>query len=157
MTLEGMDVVCVLEKLPHLSGLVRNKNQCLDDYDIPLHLCRTVIDIQGKNRLERVLVADVDASGNAISNSEYFIDCDTLIMSVGLIPENELARACGVVIDENSGGPVVNSRLETSVSGIFCAGNSLQVHSLVDYVSVEGEKAGLYAAEYAAGYNSDLF
>ena len=149
MTLEGMDVVCVLEKLPHLSGMMRNKNQCLDDYEIPLYLCRTVIDIRGGNRLERVIAAKVDAGGNVIHGTEYAIDCDTLILSVGLIPENELAKACGIETNGISGGPKVNNRLETSINGVFSAGNSLHVHELADYASFEAEEAGRFAAEYA--------
>ena len=148
MTLEGMDVICVLEKLPHLSGLVRNKNQCLDDYDIPLRLCQTVVDIQGSRRLERVIATKVDNDGSVIDGTEYSIDCDTLVLSVGLIPENELAKSCGIKIDSN-GGPKVNDRFETSVSGIFSAGNSLHVHDLADYASQEGLLVGKYAAEHA--------
>ena len=149
MTLERMNVLCVLEKLPRLSGLMRNKNQCLDDYGIPLLLCQTVVDIQGTGRLEGVTAAKVDLSGNVINGTEYEIKCDTLILSVGLIPENELARACGVEIDEISGGPKVNNRLETSIPGIFSAGNSLHVHALADHASNEGEMAGRFAAEFA--------
>jgi NADPH-dependent 2,4-dienoyl-CoA reductase/sulfur reductase-like enzyme len=148
MRLEGMEVVCVLEKLPALSGLLRNKKQCLDDYDIPLHLCRTVVDIVGDKRLECVVAADVDVEGRVICGSEFSIDCDTLVLSVGLIPENELARACGLRMDESLGSPFVSESLESSVSGIFCAGNSLRVHELVDHVSIEGEKAGAHAAQY---------
>jgi len=148
MTLEGMEVVCVLEKLPQLSGLLRNKNQCLDDYDIPLHLCQTVIDIQGAKRLERVIAAKVDENGCIINGSEYSIECDTLVLSVGLIPENELAKTCGIKIDTN-GGPKVNEKFETSICGIFSAGNSLHVHDLADYASEEGVIVGRYAAEYA--------
>jgi NADPH-dependent 2,4-dienoyl-CoA reductase/sulfur reductase-like enzyme len=93
MTLEGMEVVCALEKLPQLTGLLRNKNQCLDDYNIPLHLCQTVVDIKGTDRLERIIAAKVDENGCFVSGSEYAIDCDTLVLSVGLIPENELAES----------------------------------------------------------------
>ena len=146
MTLEGMEVTCVLEKLPQLTGLLRNKNQCLDDYDIPLRLCQTVVDIQGTDRLERIVAANVDENGCVISGSEYAIDCDTLVLSVGLIPENELAKACGIKLADN-GGPIVNDRFETSVEGIFSAGNSLHVHDLADYASQEGEKVGRFAAE----------
>jgi NADPH-dependent 2,4-dienoyl-CoA reductase/sulfur reductase-like enzyme len=148
MTLEGMEVICVLEKLPQLTGLLRNKNQCLDDYDIPLHLCQTVVDIQGTDRLERVIAAKVDDSGCVISGSGYAIDCDTLVLSVGLIPENELAKACGIEIADN-GGPKVNESFETSVRGIFSAGNSLHVHDLADYASQEGAVVGRYAAGFS--------
>jgi len=147
MTLEGMEVICVLEKLPHLSGLLRNKNQCLDDFDIPLRLCQTVVDIEGAGRLERVVAAHVDNDGNAIVGSEYTIDCDTLVLSVGLIPENELAKSCGIEIDIN-GGPIVNDRFETTINGVFSAGNSLHVHDLADFASEEGTVVGKYAAEY---------
>jgi len=105
----------------------------LDDYGIPLRFCETVIDILGDRRLSQVVAAKVDGAGSVIPGTEYTIDCDTLILSVGLIPENELAKACGVLIDEASGGPQVNARLETSVKGIFSAGNSLHVHPLADY------------------------
>ena len=150
MTLEKMEVVCVLEKLPFLSGLQRNKNQCLDDFDIPLYLNQTVVDIQGAGRLERVIAAKVDSDGRSISGTEYPIDCDTLVLSVGLIPENELAKACGVEIDGGTNGPKVSEKLETSVGGIFSAGNSLHVHSLVDHAAKEGAEAGRFAAEFSS-------
>ena len=149
MTLENIEVVCVLERLPYLSGLMRNKNQCLDDFGIPLYLLQTVADIQGVGRIERVIAARVNDDGRIISGTEYSIECDTLILSVGLIPENELAKSCGVAIDETSGGPIVNEQFETTVCGIFSAGNSLHVHSLVDYASEEGAAAGRFAAEFA--------
>jgi NADPH-dependent 2,4-dienoyl-CoA reductase/sulfur reductase-like enzyme len=149
MTLEGMEVVCVLEKLPVLSGLKRNKNQCLDDFGIPLRLCQTVAEIRGAKRLESVVAARVDNSGCLIPGTEYEINCDTLVLSVGLIPENELAKACGIEMDLVTGGPKVSERLETSVEGIFCAGNSLHVHPLVDNASEEGVRAGIYAARFA--------
>ena len=148
MVLEGIEVVCVLEKLPYMSGLLRNKNQCLDDYGIPLKLCHTVTDIRGSKRIEGVTAASVDLAGRLISGTEFTIDCDMLVLSVGLIPENELAKACGIKTDE-AGGPVVNELLETSIAGIFSAGNSLHIHSLVDYASKEGEDAGRFAAEFA--------
>lgn len=148
MVLEGMDVVCVLEKLTHLSGLLRNKNQCLDDFDIPLYLNHTVVEVQGNPHLERVIVAKVDENGEVITDSEYTIECDTLVLSTGLIPENELANACGILIDDGSGGPIVTDKFETSIQGIFSCGNSLHVNALADYASEEGEQAGRYAAEY---------
>ena len=146
MKLEGMEVICVLEKLPHASGLLRNVNQCLNDFDIPLRLNQTVVDIKGAKRLEGVIAAQVDDNGVVIDETEYYIDCDTLLLSVGLIPENELAKACGIQIGPD-GGPVVNDRFETTVKGIYSAGNSLHVHDLADYASEEGIKAGKYAAE----------
>lgn len=153
MTLEGMKVECVLEKQPHLTGVIRNRHLCLDSFDIPLRFRQTVADIQGNGRLERVVAAQVDDDGCVIPGTEYSIECDTLVLSVGLIPENELARACGIAIDESTGGPAVNSRLQTSVAGIFSAGNSLHVHPLVDDASKEGAEAGHYAAEFAqCGY-----
>jgi len=146
-TLEGLDVVCVLEKLPECSGLPRNKYQCLDDWNIPLYTSRTVIEIRGQRRLEGVIAADVDANGKTITGTEYLIECDTLVLSVGLIPENELAKDCGIKLNANN-APFVNERLETSIDGIFACGNSLQVLDLVDKVSEQGELAGKYAAEY---------
>jgi NADPH-dependent 2,4-dienoyl-CoA reductase/sulfur reductase-like enzyme len=153
LTLEGIEVVCVLEKLPYLSGLLRNKNQCLDDYNIPLKLCHTIVDIKGTARLECVIAAEVDTDGSVMSGTEFTIDCDTLLLSVGLIPENELAKACGIEIDELTGGPKVNTNLESTVAGIFCAGNSLHVHPLADHASEEGAEAGLFAAKYALRRN----
>jgi NADPH-dependent 2,4-dienoyl-CoA reductase/sulfur reductase-like enzyme len=149
MTLEGIEVICVLEKLPQLSGLPRNKNLCLDDYNIPLKLNQTIVDIQGNKRLERVIAAEVDNSGRIISGTEYAIPCDTLILSVGLIPENELAKSCGAQIDEATGSPIVDGYFQTTISGIFSAGNSLHIHSLADYASEEGAKVGTIAAKYA--------
>ena len=146
MKLEGMEVICVLEKLPHISGLLRNVNQCLNDFDIPIRLNQTVVDIKGAKRLEGIIAAQVDDNGVVIDGTEYTIDCDTLLLSVGLIPENELAKACGIQIGPD-GGPIVNDRLETSVRSIYSAGNSLHVHDLADYASEEGLKAGKYAAE----------
>jgi NADPH-dependent 2,4-dienoyl-CoA reductase/sulfur reductase-like enzyme len=148
MTLEGMEVVCVLEKLPQLSGLLRNKNQCLEDFDIPLHLNQTIVDIQGYPHLERVVAAKVDSTGNVIPSSKYSIDCDTLVLSVGLIPENELAKSCGIEIDAASAGPKVDKKFGTTKLGIFSCGNSLHVNALADYASEEGERAGRFAAEF---------
>jgi len=146
MKLEGMEVLCVLEKLPHVSGLLRNVNQCLNDFDIPIRLKQTVVDIKGAKRLEGVVAAQVDDNGVVIDGTEYFIDCDTLLLSVGLIPENELAKSCGVRIGAG-GGPEVNECFETNVPGIYSAGNSLHVHDLADHASEEGIKVGKFAVE----------
>lgn len=151
MTLEGMAVVCVLEKQPQLTGLIRNKYQCLDDYNIPLHLNRTVTQIQGYPHIERVIVCNVDDEGNHLADTQYQIDCDVLILSVGLIPENEIAEDCGAELNPQTNGPIINDKLETSVRGIFSAGNSLHIHSLADYASEEGALAGQFASEFALG------
>lgn len=148
MTLEGAKVEAVCEVMPYSGGLARNIQQCLKDFDIPLYLSHTVIEIHGKQRLEGVTIAKVDDNRRPISGTERFIECDTLLLSVGLIPENELARDCGIEIDPITGGAVVNNMCETSISGIFACGNALQVHDLVDYVSDEAENAGRYAAQY---------
>ena len=151
LTLEGMHVESVLEILPYCSGLPRNKSQCLDDYGIPLLLSTTVAEIRGQKRLEQIVAATVDENREIIPGSKREIDCDTLILSVGLIPENELARECGIIMDEVTGGCIVNDKLETSVSGIFACGNGLHVHDLVDHVSSEGELAGKGAALHSQG------
>lgn len=140
MTLEGAQVLAVFEILPYPSGLPRNIEQCLRDYDIPLYLSHTVTEIHGKARLEAVTVSRVDDGGNPLPGSSRQIACDTLIVSVGLIPENELSLQAGIVLDPRTRGPLVDEFYQTSVSGIFAAGNVLQVHDVVDYVSVEAEK-----------------
>lgn len=151
MTLEGAKVLSVFEILPYSSGLPRNIRQCLADYDIPLHLSTTVVEIIGRDRLEAVKVARVDDDRAPIPGTERTIECDTLLLSVGLIPENELAREAGVEISPMTGGAVVNDRYMTSVDGIFSCGNALHVHDLVDFVSAEAARAGHAAAAYAAG------
>ncbi|RCW44396.1 NAD(P)/FAD-dependent oxidoreductase [Halanaerobium sp. MA284_MarDTE_T2] len=148
LTLEGADVKAVLEIMPYSNGLRRNINQCLVDYNIPLKLSQTVIDVKGEDRLESVTAAEVDESFNPIEGTEYEIECDTLILSVGLIPENELSKKANVQLDDTTGGAVVKDNLETNVDGIFSCGNVLHVHDLVDFVSDEAEKAGKAAAEY---------
>ena len=140
MTLEGAKVLACVEILPHPGGLTRNVVQCLHDFDIPLLLSHTVTDIQGKTRVERVIVSEVDESGIAIRGSEKVFSCDTVLLSVGLIPENELANAAGVKID--------SAHIRTSVPGIFVCGNALHVHDIVDNVTVEAEEAGQAACEY---------
>ena len=151
MTLEGAEVKCVCELMPYSSGLTRNIVQCLDDFDIPLHLSCTVIDIHGKDRVEGVTIADVDENRRVIKGSERFIECDTLLLSVGLIPENELTRAVGIDLDPVTSGAVVDEYRETSHKGVFACGNVLHVHDLVDYVTLESQTAGEGAARYVLG------
>lgn len=148
LTLEGANVLAVIEKLPYPSGLPRNIQQCLNDYNIPLYLSHTVTNIKGKERLEAVTVGKVDENGQTIKGTEKEYKCDTLILSVGLIPENELSIKAGVELDERTKGPVVDENLQTSVQGIYAAGNVLHVHDLVDFVSNEGEKLAESAARY---------
>ena len=149
MTLEGASVEAVFELLPYSSGLPRNIQQCLVDYGIPLYLSTTVVDIVGMDRLEGVTVAEVDEKRMPILGTERFVPCDTLLLSVGLIPENELAREAGVELDPTTGGPRVDDACMTSVTGIFSCGNALHVHDLVDWVSEEAARAGASAAAYA--------
>ncbi len=151
MTLEGAEVKCVCELMPYSSGLTRNIVQCLDDFNIPLHLSCTVIDIHGKERVEGVTIADVDENRRVIKGSERFIECDTLLLSVGLIPENELTRAVGIELDPITSGAVVDEYRETSHKGVFACGNVLHVHDLVDYVTLESQTAGEGAAKYVLG------
>lgn len=148
MTLEGAKVKVVAELMPYSGGLRRNIVQCLDDYGIPLKLSTTVIDIQGKERVEGVTLAKVDGRGKPIPGTEEQIPCDTLLLSVGLIPENELSSQAGVEMNPITNGPKVNESLETSVKGVFACGNVLHVHDLVDYVSQEAGMAGKQAARY---------
>lgn len=151
MTLEGAEVKCVCELMPYSSGLTRNIVQCLDDFNIPLYLSCTVIDIHGKERVEGVTIADVDENRRPIPGSERFIECDTLLLSVGLIPENELTRAVGIDLDPVTSGAVVDEYRETSHKGVFACGNVLHVHDLVDYVTLESQTAGEGAARYVLG------
>lgn len=151
MTFVGAQVLACVEIMPFSSGLKRNVVQCLDDYDIPLLLSHTVIDIKGKDRLESVVVARVDEKLEPIPGTERIFDCDTLLLSVGLIPENELSSMAGVKISDTTGGAVVGETLETSVPGIFSCGNVLHVHDLVDFVSEEAHAAGVNAHNYATG------
>ena len=147
MTLEGAEVKVVAELMPYSGGLKRNIVQCLDDFGIPLKLSHTVVDIKGRERLEGITLARVE-NGKPIPGTEEFYECDTLLLSCGLIPENELSRAAGVDINPITNGPAVNESLETSVPGVFAAGNVLHVHDLVDYVSEEAAAAGRHAAAY---------
>ena len=151
LTLEGAEVEGVYEIMPKPGGLIRNVVQCLHDYNIPLHLCHTVVDIKGKKRLEGVVVAKVDEAMKPIKGTGCFIPCDCLILAVGLIPENELSRQIGVAIDSRTQGPIVDERMETSVEGVFACGNVVHVHDLVDDVTIAGEIAGENAGKYAIG------
>ena len=151
MTLEGAKVKVVAELMPYSGGLKRNIVQCLDDYGIPLKLSHTVVDIKGKERLEGVTLAEVDNTGKPIPGTEEEYSCDTLLLSVGLIPENELSRGMGVEMSKVTSGPVVNESLETNIEGVFACGNVLHVHDLVDFVSEEAGTAGKNAAAYVKG------
>jgi NADPH-dependent 2,4-dienoyl-CoA reductase/sulfur reductase-like enzyme len=151
MTLEGAEVLAVAELMPFSSGLTRNIVQCLEDYHIPLFLSHTVTQIMGKNRVERIVLSQVDEQFKVIEGTEKIYDCDTLLLSVGLIPENELTRGAGIEIDPRTNGPKVNESMETSVPGIFGCGNVVHVHDLVDWVTAESRRAGKYAAEFVKG------
>ncbi len=148
MTLEGAHVAAVAELMPYSSGLKRNIVQCLDDYGIPLLLSHTVVDIKGKEKLEGVYIAKVDDKNQPIAGTEEYYPCDTLLLSCGLIPENELTVEAGVEIDTRTNGALVNESLETSIEGVFSCGNVLHVHDLVDFVSEESARAGENAAKY---------
>ena len=147
LTWEGCQVKAVVEIQPYVSGLIRNQVQCLEDYGIPLITSYTVTKIHGKDRVKGVTISKVDRNFDRVIGSEKFIECDTLLLSVGLIPENELTREAGAKISE-MGGPVVDNNLETTIEGIFACGNVLQVHDLVDLVSAEAKRAGLNAIDY---------
>ena len=148
MTLEGAKVKVVAELMPYSGGLKRNIVQCLNDFDIPLKLSHTVVDIEGKNRVEAVTIAEVGPDRKPIPGTEERYTCDTLLLSCGLIPENELSKSAGVALNPVTSGPVVNDSLETNIDGIFACGNVLHVHDLVDYVSQEASAAGKNAANY---------
>ncbi len=151
MTLEGAKVKMVCELMPYSSGLARNIRQCLDDFNIPLRLSHTVVEIHGRERVDGVTVARVDENKRPIPGTYEFVPCDTLLLSVGLIPENELTKRAGIKLDPVTNGAVVDESRETSVSGIFACGNVLHVHDLVDFVSEEAETAGKSAAGYVLG------
>ena len=151
MVLEGAKVLAVCEIMPYSSGLKRNIAQCLDDFDIPLYLNHTITKIEGEERVTGVVVSKVDAYKQPIAGTEMHLDCDTVLFSVGLIPENELAKGAGVTLSPRTRGAVVSQTRETSIEGIFACGNVLQVHDLVDFVSEESEIAGKYAAKYVLG------
>ena len=155
MTLEGAKVKVVAELMPYSGGLQRNIVQCLEDFNIPLKLSHTVIDIQGKERVTGITIAQVDENRKPIPGTEEFYSCDTLLLSCGLIPENELSSKLGAQLSPVTSGPVVNESLETSVEGVFACGNVLHVHDLVDYVSEEAGRAGIHGAEYIRDWNRD--
>lgn len=155
MSYEGAKVEAVCEVMPYSGGLTRNIVQCLEDFDIPLYLSTTVVQIHGDKRLEGVTIAQVDAKRNVIEETKRYIPCDTLLLSVGLIPENELTRAAGIPIDPITNGAMVDENCQTQIDGIFACGNVLQVHDLVDYVSEEAERAGIGAVKYVQGRLSE--
>jgi NADPH-dependent 2,4-dienoyl-CoA reductase/sulfur reductase-like enzyme len=148
MTLEGADVQVVAELMPYSGGLKRNIVQCLDDFDIPLKLSHTVIDIEGKERVTCITIAEVGPDRKPIPGTEEHYDCDTLLLSCGLLPENELSKTAGVELSNITSGPIVNDALETNIEGVFACGNVLHVHDLVDFVSQEATNAGKNAAKY---------
>ena len=155
MTLEGAKVKVVAELMPYSGGLKRNIVQCLDDYDIPLMLSHTVTEIHGADRIEGVTISKVDENLKPVPGSEQYVECDTLLLSCGLIPENELSIQAGVQMDSMTQGPVVNAKLETTVEGVFACGNVLHVHDLVDFVSEEAGNAGRNAALYINNNGED--
>lgn len=154
MTLEGAEVKAVCELMPYSGGLQRNIVQCLEDFGIPLKLSHTVVKTHGIDRLEGVTIARVDEHLSIIEGTEEYIECDTLLLSVGLIPENELTKTCGIKLDPVTKGPIVDEYRETLHKGVFACGNVLQVHDLVDYVTEESQLAGLGAAKYIEGDRS---
>jgi len=148
MTLEGAKVLACVELMPRSRGLARNIVRCLRDYDIPLLLSHTVTDIRGRERVEQVVVSRVDSERRPIPGTEMIFDCDTLLLSVGLIPENELTRQAGIEMDPRTGGARVRENMETSLHGVFACGNAAHVHDLVDHVTTESQRAGAAAARY---------
>lgn len=151
LTLEGAKVEAVVEILPYMGGLIRNEVQCVHDFDIPLYLEHTVTHVHGLKRVEAVTIAKVDKHQEPIAGTEKTIECDTLLTSVGLIPENELSLKAGITLDPITGGPFVSNTMETSIPGIFAGGNVVHVNDLVDNVTMESEVAGTHAAAYAMG------
>jgi len=151
MTLEGAEVKMVCELMPYSSGLTRNIVQCLEDFNIPLKLSTTVTEIHGKERVEGVTIAKVDRNRKPIKGTQEYIECDTLMLSVGLIPENEISNLMGIKMDMVTGGPVVRENRETTQNGVFACGNVLHVHDLVDHVTIESQTAGEGAAKYILG------
>ncbi len=151
LTLEGAEVKLICELMPFSAGLRRNIVQCVENFNIPLKFSHTITKIHGKERVEGVSVAAVDKNRRPIPETEEFIECDTLLLSVGLIPENEISNGCGISIDSTTSGPVVNEHMQTSVEGIFACGNTVHVHDLVDFVTAESIRAGENAAKYVQG------
>ncbi len=151
LQLEGAKVKAVVELMSHVGGLIRNEVQCLHDFNIPLLLEHTISEIYGNDRLEGVKIVQVDKGGNTVKNTERDVPCDCLLLSVGLIPENELSEAAGIQLNKQMGGPVVDEYLQTGIEGVFAAGNVVQVWDLVDNVTLDGEKTGTNAARYVTG------
>jgi NADPH-dependent 2,4-dienoyl-CoA reductase/sulfur reductase-like enzyme len=151
LTLEGAEVKIVLERMPYPGGLTRNIVQCLNDYNIPLKVAHTISSVKGKDRVEGVTIVSLDSCGKIIPDSEEYMECDTLILSVGLIPENELSEKAGLKLDKVTKGAYVNEAMETSLEGVFACGNVVHVHDIVDYVTEESRIAGKSAAKYAKG------
>ena len=151
LTLEGAEVKLICELMPFSAGLRRNIVQCVENFNIPLKFSHTITKIHGKERVEGVSVAAVDKNRKPIPETEEFIECDTLLLSVGLIPENEISNGCGISIDSTTSGPIVNEHMQTSVEGIFACGNTVHVHDLVDFVTAESLRAGENAAKYVKG------
>lgn len=151
LTLEGAEVKLICELMPFSAGLKRNIVQCVENFNIPLKFSHTITKIHGKERVEGVSVAAVDKNRKPIPETEEFIECDTLLLSVGLIPENEISSKCGISIDSSTSGPIVNEHMQTSVEGIFACGNTVHVHDLVDFVTAESIRAGENAAKYVQG------
>ena len=151
LTLEGAEVKLICELMPFSAGLRRNIVQCVENFNIPLKFSHTITKIHGKERVEGVSVAAVDKNRRPIPETEEFIECDTLLLSVGLIPENEISNGCGIAIDSTTSGPIVNEHMQTSVEGIFACGNTVHVHDLVDFVTAESLRAGENAAKYVQG------
>lgn len=148
LTLEGARVLACVELMPYCNGLNRNIVQCLNDYDIPLYLSHTITEIKGARRVEGAVVSEVGRDKKPVAGTEKYFDCDTILLSVGLIPENELSRSAGIRLDPRTKGPVVFENMETSVPGIFAGGNVVHVHDLVDFVTAESQHAGAAAAEF---------
>lgn len=155
LTLSGAEVLACVEVMPYSGGLTRNIVQCLQDFHIPLLLSHTITEIRGDRRVEQVVVSAVDERRSPIPGTEVVYDCDTVLLSVGLIPENELSRAAGVTLDGRSNGPAVDEDMETSIPGIFACGNVVHVHDLVDFVTEEGQRAGLAAARFCLSGRQD--
>ncbi len=151
LSLEGAEVLACVELMPHSSGLQRNIVQCLDDFGIPLYLSHTVTDIIGQDRVEKIVIQKVDENRTPIPGTEITFECDTLLLSVGLIPENELSKHAGIRLNPRTSGPEVYENMETTIPGVFACGNVLHVHDLVDYVTKEAQRAGQSAAEYLLG------
>ena len=151
LSLEGAEVLACVELMPHSSGLQRNIVQCLDDFGIPLYLSHTVTDIIGRDRVEKIVIRKVDENRTPIPGTEITFECDTLLLSVGLIPENELSKQAGICLNPRTSGPEVYENMETTIPGVFACGNVLHVHDLVDYVTKEAQRAGQSAAAYLMG------